>query len=326
MYIEVFYLLTTWLVCIHWAACLFVIPGLISSDFRVQQEKIGAWYELEGFQHQDMFGKYVICLFKSVKTLTGTEYSETFQATVRFDKNYVTFITVAGRIGLCITLAYIYQLVQGMRSSQLRYDEMTVELSRFSQHNHLPEATREKLKKNYEFVFLKRYFNEDEILQTTSTSLRQQILIHNTRHLVEDSPFFHNLPSYLVMRIISSLSVELFSQNDIILNFGEIGKSIYFITSGSVALFTPGGWELCHLTDGDYFGETTLVSGSVEYQHMKVVALEMTECYKWVKQSGKIYLNFTIQFTYIYSPLNHSKKTWQGKFSNSRWLVSGFAR
>jgi Cyclic nucleotide-binding domain len=279
IYLEILYLLSTWMLFIHWTACLFIVPGLISSNFQTKQ-LIGAWYEQPAFQSQDLFGRYVICLFKSVKTLTGTAYTDTFQATQQFDKIYVSCFTVIGRVGLFVTIAYMYQLIQGMRSSQLRYREMTVELSKYSQHNHLPEATRAKLQTNYEFVFLKRYFNERDILQTSSTSLRQQILIHNTRHLVENSPFFHHLPSYLIMRIISALSVELFSVNDIILNFGEIGKSIYFITSGSVALYTPGGWELCHLSDGDYFGETTLVSGNVEHQHVKVVALEMTECYK----------------------------------------------
>jgi hypothetical protein len=279
IFLEIINLLLTWIVCIHWTACLFVVPGLITSNFETDVDN-NAWYQNKDFQHQDIFGSYVICLHKSMKTLTGTAYTDIFEAKENFDDYYVLFITVIGRIGLSVTLAYIYQLIKGMRDSQLRFRGLKVELSKYSQYNHLPEATRAKLKRNYEFVFLKRYFNEKEILEASSTLLRQQILIHNTRHLVENSPFFQRLPSYLIMRIISALSVELFSVNDVILNFGEIGKSIYFITSGSVALFTPGGWELCHLSDGDYFGETTLVSGNVEHQHMKVVALEMTECYK----------------------------------------------
>lgn len=284
-FVEIFYILVVWMVCIHWTACLFVLPGLVVTNFFSTESQEGAWYEEEVFQLQDLFGKYVICLFKSVRTLMGVSYVENFSETSKqFEKVYVTLMTVLGRVGLAITLAYVYHLVRGVKNSRLTYDEMTVEVAKYVEHNRLPPMSRAKLKKNYEYIFLRRCFNEQEILDASPASLNHQILIHNTRRLVENSPFFQHLPWYLVMRIISALRVELFSPNDAVLTFGEIGKSIYFITSGSVALYSPRGYEICHLSDGDFFGETTLVATNIEHQHMKVVALEMTKCYKWVSE------------------------------------------
>lgn len=154
-----------------------------------------------------------------------------------------------------------------------------VQLNKYTDQNRLPASIKAKLKDNYESIFRKRYFNEKEILKTVSAPLRQQIMIHNTRQLVENSPFFENLPSFLVLKIISALSAELYLEGDVIFTTGEQSLYVYFITSGSVAYFTPSGKEVCHFSDGDYFGVLSLVS-DVDHHHGEIVALETTECYK----------------------------------------------
>lgn len=283
--LEVFKLLSYWIICIHWAACLQILPGLIVAKFRCDSHGncgVKAWFELDAFRLRQVSGKYIICLFKSVKTFMGTGYIKDLQPTEYFDKIYTSLLTIIGRIGLCVTLAYIFQLIQGVRSSTLRYDEMMLQLNKYTDYKKLPQATKAKLKKNYDFVFRKRYFNERQILKTVSAPLRQQILVHNTRQLVEKSPFFENLPSNLVLKIISALRVELYLEDDVIYELGAVGTSAYFISSGSVAFYSPSGKEVSHFSDGDYFGEATLVSdaGHQAHHYGKAVALETTKCYK----------------------------------------------
>lgn len=277
-YLDIFKILAYWLICIHWTACLHLIPGLIVSRFDESVE-VNAWYEFSGFETRDFFSQYVILVFKSVKTVMGTGYVHDLQPREAFDKFYSITLSIGGRIALYVTLAYMWIMLQGMMSSKLRYDEMMVQLNKYTSCHRLPASTRTKLKNNYDYRFRKRYFNEREILQTISSPLRQQIMIHNTRQLVENSPFFENLPSYLTLRIIAALSIELYLEDDVIYSVGEIGTSVHFITSGSVAFYSSSGKEIQHFTDGDYFGEITFVS-DVNYRFCKAIALETTECYK----------------------------------------------
>lgn len=278
-YVEIFKLFTYWIIFIHWTACLHIVPGLIVGLFQ-HQANIGAWYEQKVFQKHDNYGRYVICLFKSVKTIMGTGYVKDLQPKECFDRIYATLLVVTGRIALCITLAYIYGIIRGVRSSTLHYDEMMLQLKKYNDYNKLPASTNVKLKDNYDHLFCKRYFNEREILKTVSVVLRQEILIHNTRQLVENSPFFDNLPPFLIRKMISSLSIELYLEGDVVYDIGEDGLSVYFITSGSVAFFSPTKKEVCHFSDGDYFGEIALVS-DMEQNYASAVALETTECYKY---------------------------------------------
>lgn len=277
-YLETFKIIFYWILCVHWSACLHIMPGVIASCFSNEN---GAWYENKGFLEHDTLGKYVICIFKSVKTIMGTGYISEMQPVNFPDQLYAMITTIIGRVGLCITMAYIFEILQGVRSAKLRFDEMMVQLHNYTDQNGLPQSTKAKMKNNYDYMFRKRYFNEREILKTVSSPLRQQIMIHNTRQLVDNSPFFENLPSSLVLKIISALSVELFLDGDVVYTPGQMGLSVYFITSGSVALYTPSGKEVCHLSDGDYFGEMSLVSdGLAEHHYTRTVALETTECYK----------------------------------------------
>lgn len=278
-YLGMFKMVFHWVLCIHWIACLHVLPGNLAAGF--SGKSVGAWYEHKEFKKHNGFGKYVICWFKTVKAIMGTGYVSDLEPHAWFDRIYALITTIAGRVGLCITLAYVFEILQGVQSAKLRYDEMMVQMHNFSEQNRLPPSTKAKMKNNYDYIFRKRYFNEREILKTVSSPLRQQIMIHNTRQLVDNSPFFANLPSSLVLKIISALSVELYLDGDVVYTMGQMGMSVYFITSGSVALYTPSGKEVCHLSDGDYFGEMTLVSdGVAEHHYTKAVALETTECYK----------------------------------------------
>lgn len=44
-----------------------------------------------------------------------------------------------------------------------------------------------------------------------------------------------------------------------IIKAGTIGECMFFIASGSVCVTTANGQELCHLEDGDYFGEIAFI-------------------------------------------------------------------
>lgn len=44
-----------------------------------------------------------------------------------------------------------------------------------------------------------------------------------------------------------------------IVKAGSIGDCMFFVASGTVCVTTTNGKELCHLEDGDFFGEVALI-------------------------------------------------------------------
>lgn len=60
---------------------------------------------------------------------------------------------------------------------------------------------------------------------------------------------------------------------------GEPSTCMYFIAAGTVAIYSPSGREVCHLYDGDYFGEIGLLGGET-YRTMCVIAVECCNLYR----------------------------------------------
>ncbi|EFN84826.1 Potassium/sodium hyperpolarization-activated cyclic nucleotide-gated channel 2 [Harpegnathos saltator] len=74
----------------------------------------------------------------------------------------------------------------------------------------------------------------------------------------------------------SLLKPVLYLEEDIIYKAGTEGDCMYFIASGTVVLITFSGKEICHMHDGDYFGETVLVYPD-RSRAESVIALEVCE-------------------------------------------------
>lgn len=68
--------------------------------------------------------------------------------------------------------------------------------------------------------------------------------LHACRKLVENVIFFRNLPLNLLVRIISCLRIEVYLVNDVIIRANTPGASMYFISTGTVAIYTKSGKEV----------------------------------------------------------------------------------
>ncbi|KMR01417.1 potassium sodium hyperpolarization-activated cyclic nucleotide-gated channel 1-like protein [Lasius niger] len=156
---------------------------------------------------------------------------------------------------------------------------MMAQLKQYMKYRQLPYPTQHRIIAYYEFCFQQRYFREIEILNTLSTYMRQEINMHACRKLVENVTFFNNLPLSLLTRIVAILKAEIFLTNDVIVRANQLGDCMYFIASGTVAIYSNTGKEICHLEDGAYFGEIALVMPEAR-RVASVVAIEICELYR----------------------------------------------
>lgn len=138
----------------------------------------------------------------------------------------------------------LVQITRSFTSSQAKYKEMVLQLQQYMHHKQLSRTTQNRLISYYEFRYQKSFFCEQEILDTISTQLRQEILMLKCLKLVENVPFFKSLPQSLLMRIVMSLQLEIFLINDVVLKAKTRGSSMYFIGSGTVATYTETGKEV----------------------------------------------------------------------------------
>ena len=84
--------------------------------------------------------------------------------------------------------------------------------------------------------------------------LREEIVNHNCRELVDSVPFFSKADPEFVANLVRRLKFEMYLYNDEIIREGTIGKKMYFIQHGVVKVESSQSPDTRHLADGSYFG------------------------------------------------------------------------
>ncbi|XP_068894024.1 potassium/sodium hyperpolarization-activated cyclic nucleotide-gated channel 2-like [Tenebrio molitor] len=176
-------------------------------------------------------------------------------------------------------LARVIEFLRAKTSPKMKYSQMVKQLVEFMRHKQLPLYTQKRILTYYEFHFQKSYFRENEIYATISGQLRQEIVMQTCRQLVENVEFFRDLPLNLLVRIVSCLRSEIYLTNDVVVKANSPGNCMYFISTGTVAVYTTSGKEVCHLEDGDHFGEIALVNPEPS-RVASVIAVETCELYR----------------------------------------------
>ncbi|KAG5871609.1 hypothetical protein JTB14_027364 [Gonioctena quinquepunctata] len=133
------------------------------------------------------------------------------------------------------------------------------QFTEYLKYKDLPINLKQKFLSFYQFKFQNQFYNEAHINRMLSKILKQEILVYVTKNHVRRVEFFKDLPDDVLAKLVSRLKSEIFLANDVILTAGVAGNRMYFIYFGTVAIYSPGGKEICHLKDGAHFGEIALI-------------------------------------------------------------------
>ncbi|XP_078052317.1 potassium/sodium hyperpolarization-activated cyclic nucleotide-gated channel 1 [Augochlora pura] len=267
------------LISLHWQACWFwLIPHAVLSMGEPLRPRDSSW-----LMEQELFDKpkqqqYFGSILRAVTTFTKSGLLQSNIADMA-DLYLIIVLQIIGILAPWILVSRVMQFFKGTNSSRLKYQATMAQLRQYMRHMHLPHHTQTRIIQYYEFHFQRRFFRESEIMHTLSSQMRHEISMHSCRKLVENVTFFNNLPLSLLGRIVGLLKSEIFLTNDVIVRANQPGDCMYFIATGTVAIYTSSGKEVCHLEDGAHFGEVALVMPN-ELRVASVVAVEVCELYR----------------------------------------------
>jgi len=265
------------IIILHWQACVNWLTPLVSTPWP-QRPVNTSWIHKFDLWEQPTDRQYLICLLRSIAIFISAGLRGTVpQATD--DIVLVIVLQLIGAIVICLLISRVMVYYYTIRSSQIRFQDIVAEVRRYMQRRQLSRLQQLRIMTYYEYRYQLRYFRESVILITLSMQMRQEIRMHTCRKLVENVTFFDNLPLTLLTRIVTLLKSEIFLTNDVIVRVNQPGDCMYFIASGTVAIYTGTGKEVCHLEDGAHFGEIALVMPA-ERRVASVVAIETCELYR----------------------------------------------
>ncbi|XP_035731580.1 potassium/sodium hyperpolarization-activated cyclic nucleotide-gated channel 1-like [Vespa mandarinia] len=163
---------------------------------------------------------------------------------------------ILDKIAHCILLifgkCYLIYVIGKLIEPELKYSQIIYEVKNYIREKKLPKHLEDKLVAYFNYKFQGNFFKEQVILNTLSMVLKPVI----------------------------------YMETDIIYKYHEEGDCMYFIASGTVALITFWGKEICHLENGDHFGAEVLIN-SQKRRTESVLALEVCEVLRFNRQDFK---------------------------------------
>lgn len=129
-------------------------------------------------------------------------------------------------------------------SSKSKYSKLKHELSEFMDYKELPPALKTRVMQFIEFKFQKNYFKESLMWNSLSSVIKEDIMLHSCKDMVEKVDFFREVPSDLIVKLVSKLRLEVFQPGDVVVEAGVPGAAMYFIYFGSVAVYAKTGVEV----------------------------------------------------------------------------------
>lgn len=184
--------------------------------------------------------KYTESLMTTLKLMLQSGYSSENSDSI-FHMLMTSFMIIGGWIYAAYVLILISNVMMASANSETKFETISREVDAFCEAKELSPELTEKIKTLYKYKFQKHYFNEDAIKASTAASLRKEITMHSCANLISKVTLFKNLPNLLLENIISCLKMEIYLPDDIIIQAGSVGDSMFFVAFGTAAILTPSG-------------------------------------------------------------------------------------
>uniref|UniRef100_A0A669DKG4 Cyclic nucleotide gated channel subunit alpha 2 n=1 Tax=Oreochromis niloticus TaxID=8128 RepID=A0A669DKG4_ORENI len=244
------------LVIIHWNACIYYA---ISKSLGFGSD---TWVfpNISKPGHSTLTQSYVYCLYWS--TLTLTTIGE-MPAPVR-DEEYV-FVVFDFLVGVLIFATIVGNVGSMIANMNATRAEFQARIDAIKHYMHFRKVSREletRVIKWFDYLWTnKKAVDEQEVLKNLPNKLRAEIAINVHLETLKKVRIFQDCEAGLLVELVLKLRPQVFSPGDYICRKGDIGKEMYIIKEGKLAVVADDGvTQYALLTAGSCFGEISILN------------------------------------------------------------------
>uniref|UniRef100_A0A3P8W3P3 Cyclic nucleotide gated channel subunit alpha 2 n=1 Tax=Cynoglossus semilaevis TaxID=244447 RepID=A0A3P8W3P3_CYNSE len=244
------------LVIIHWNACIYYA---ISKSLGFGSD---AWVfpnsSRPGFG--TLAQAYVYCLYWS--TLTLTTIGE-MPAPVR-DEEYlfVVFDFLVGVLIFATIVGNVGSMIANMNATRAEFQARIDAIKHYMHFRKVSRHLETRVIKWFDYLWTnKKAVDEQEVLKNLPNKLRAEIAINVHLETLKKVRIFQDCEAGLLVELVLKLRPQVFSPGDYICRKGDIGKEMYIIKEGKLAVVADDGvTQYALLTAGSCFGEISILN------------------------------------------------------------------
>ncbi|XP_059210451.1 cyclic nucleotide-gated channel rod photoreceptor subunit alpha [Centropristis striata] len=243
-------------IIIHWNACLYYSFS----------KAIG--FGADRFVYPDpsdpefgrLIRKYAYSMYWSTLTLTTIgetpppqENSEYIFVVADFLVGVLIFATIVGNVGSMIT---------NMNAARASFQARIDAIKQYMSFRKVTKDLEKRVIKWFDFLWTnKKAVDEREVLKFLPDKLRAEIAINVHLDTLKKVRIFADCEAGLLVELVLKLQPQVYSPGDYICKKGDIGREMYIIKEGKLAVVADDGIkQFVVLSDGSYFGEISILA------------------------------------------------------------------
>ncbi|XP_034060011.1 cyclic nucleotide gated channel subunit alpha 2b [Gymnodraco acuticeps] len=244
------------LVIIHWNACIYYA---ISNSLGFGSD---TWVfpNISKPEYASLTRSYVYCLYWS--TLTLTTIGE-MPAPVR-DEEYlfVVFDFLVGVLIFATIVGNVGSMISNMNATRAEFQARIDAIKHYMHFRRVSKELETRVIKWFDYLWTnQKAVDEQEVLKNLPNKLRAEIAINVHLETLKKVRIFQDCEAGLLVELVLKLRPQVFSPGDYICRKGDIGKEMYIIKEGKLAVVGDDGvTQYALLTAGSCFGEISILN------------------------------------------------------------------
>ncbi|XP_073318829.1 cyclic nucleotide-gated channel alpha-3-like [Pagrus major] len=243
------------IIIIHWNACLyFAISKVLGfgSDTWV-------YPGTKNPEYARLARQYIYCFYWSTLTLTTIGETpppvrdiEYFFVVADFLTGVLIFATIVGNVGA---------MISNMNAARVEFQAKIDSIKQYMQFRKVTKDLEVRVVKWFDYLWTEeKTCDEKMVLKNLPDKLKAEIAINVHLETLRKVRIFQDCEAGLLIELVLKLQPQVFSPGDYICKKGDIGREMYIIKEGKLAVVADDGvTQFVVLSDGAYFGEISIL-------------------------------------------------------------------
>ncbi|XP_029460812.1 cyclic nucleotide-gated olfactory channel isoform X2 [Rhinatrema bivittatum] len=253
---RIFNLVLYILIIIHWNACIYYA---ISKSIGFGEDS-WVYPNITDPNYGYLTREYIYCLYWS--TLTLTTIGETPPPVRDEEYLFVIFDFLVGVLIFATIVGNVGSMISNMNATRAEFQAKIDAIKHYMQFRKVSKDMEEKVIKWFDYLWTnKKTVDEREVLKNLPDKLRAEIAINVHLETLKKVRIFQDCEAGLLVELVLKLRPQVFSPGDYICRKGDIGKEMYIIKEGKLAVVAEDGvTQYALLTAGSCFGEISILN------------------------------------------------------------------
>lgn len=243
------------IIIIHWNGCLyFAISKILGfgSDTWVYPGPTNP-------EFSQLSRQYIYSFYWSTLTLTTIGETpppvrdvEYFFVVVDFLTGVLIFATIVGNVGA---------MISNMNAARVEFQAKIDSIKQYMQFRKVTKDLEARVVKWFDYLWTEgKTCDEKQVLKNLPDKLKAEIAINVHLETLRKVRIFQDCEAGLLIELVLKLQPQVFSPGDYICKKGDIGREMYIIKEGKLAVVADDGvTQFVVLSDGAYFGEISIL-------------------------------------------------------------------